>query len=175
MSDRVGRPPPRPRIRDGRPVALVPGVANRDARAVFDAHLARLETARRGHPGDPDATARLREALRHVLRTRLWRGKSLTSFEVLTEQLLDLPADEARALTGPVEPASDEAVAVWLRAEAALLEAGLDATVRLVVHDGGERLEFDAPVTGAPRAVAAIARRLAPLGRDLGPPRGRRR
>ncbi len=166
--DRLRPPPRRPRLRDDRAVALVPGVANRDARAVFDAYLARLEEARPGHPDDAEAGRALAEGLRTVLRTRLWRGRSLTGFGVMTEQLLDLPEAEARSLAGEVEPATEEATAVWFRAEAALLEAGLSASVRIVEDGGREHLELRAEVARAPHVLEAVAKRLGQLGRDMG-------
>lgn len=166
--DRLRPRPQRPRIRDERAVALVPGVANRDARAVFEAHLEGLQEARRGHPDDPAATEQLAEGLRDVVRARLWRGRSLTGFDVLVEQVLDLPAQEARALVGEIQPFTDEATAIWLRAEAALLEHGIAARVRIVRENGEERLVVEAPVARAPRTIEALARRLGQLARDLG-------
>ena len=165
--DRLRRPPRRPRLKDERAVALIPGVRNRDARTVFDAWLARLEEARGAHPKEPEATERLRAGLRELLRTRLWRGRSLTGFDVVAEQLLDLPADEARELAGDATPLTDEATAIWLRSEAALLEAGFDAHVRIVTRDGAERVEVDASVTDAPRVTDLLAKRLSQLRRDL--------
>ena len=168
-SDRVRPPARRPRIRDDRAVALVPGVANRDARAVFDARVEQLEEDRAAHPDDADATTRLAEGLREILQMRLWRGGSLTGFDAMTEQLLDLPVADARALAGEAPAITDEAVAVWIRAEAGILDSGARAHVRIVrTEKGHERLVIETAVADAPEATRALADHLAQLRGDLG-------
>ena len=166
-ADRVRPPPRRPRIQDERPIALVPGVANRDARAVFDARLVRLEQDRAGYPDDADARDRLAEGLREAAELRLWRGRSLTGFDALAEQLLSLPSSEAREISGPPRDLTDEAIAIWIRAEAALLSVRIEARVRIVVDGTTERLSIELGVNDAPEGSRALAQGLGPLRADL--------
>jgi len=86
-SDDKRLPPPRrrPRLQDPRPTALIPGVANRDARLVFDHHL---EQMREWLVSD-DASAQLDEALAVLWLARLWRGRSLTSFAAASVEFLE--------------------------------------------------------------------------------------
>jgi hypothetical protein len=167
-ADRVRRPPRRPRIQDERPIALVRGVANRDARVVFDARLARLEAERAGYSSDEaGARDRLAEGLREALELRVWRGRSLTSFDALAEQMLSLPANEARELAGEARELTEEAVAIWIRAEAALLKARIEGRVQIVVDGKHERLAVELDVTTAPDAMQEIAHHLGQLRADL--------
>lgn len=178
--DRLRRPPGRPRLADPRAHFLVPGVANRDARAVFDARLPQLRelaAAHREDPDDPEGARRLAEALRQAAALGLWRGRSLTGFDAFVEQLLDLAPAEARALVsatgaGDVHPFSEETVAVWMRAEAAVIEAGLEARVTAERdEDGAERLVLSAESVSFAAAAAAMGARLRPLSREVPPGR----
>ena len=167
-ADRVRRPPRRPRIKDERAVALVPGVANRDARAVCDARVARLERQRAAHAeGDTRAGERLAEGLREAIELRVWRGRSLTGFDALAEQLLSMPASEARELAGEARELTDEAIAMWIRAEAALVNAGIKGRVRIVAAESGERITVELGVSDAPEGLAEIAGHVRQLGADL--------
>jgi len=71
-SDEKRLPPPRrrPRLRDPRAAALIPGVANRDARLVFDQHLEQT----RALLADDALSAQADEALAVLWLARLWRG-----------------------------------------------------------------------------------------------------
>lgn len=171
---RLRRPGPRgPSLKDPRPVALVPGVSNRDARAVCDARLERLESVKTG--GDEGA---LEDALAEVVLLGLWRGRALTGFDALVENVLSFPIDEARRLAEagasrlglPAEPLRPELVAAWFRAEAGLLEERHEARVRAVRAASGEAM-IEVTVSGlrAAEAFHAIGRRMTPLVRDHQP------
>ena len=108
-------------------------------------------------------------------RGREWRGRSITDIDAIVEQLLELDAKEARAkaiagckaLGFPADPLDDETIAIWMRTEAALLEADVPAVVTVEAGDGGERrLRFDVPLERSLTAFAEIAKRHAPLVRD---------
>lgn len=168
--DRIYRPR-RPRLRDPRTVALVPGVANRDARRVYDAREAALRAALAG--GDDGEVDRL---LAEAVLLGAWRGKSLSGFDAFVEEVLGLAAAEARdravrggaALgVGELERLTDEGVAAWMRIEAALLEenvAGAQVAVRL--EGRKEVIHLALPVDPSPAALLAIGRRMVPLARD---------
>ncbi|HEY8431337.1 MAG TPA: hypothetical protein VIL20_23315 [Sandaracinaceae bacterium] len=166
--DALWRRPAKRRLNDPRPVVLVPGVANRDARAVYEARERRLRAALAA--GDHDAAA---VELAEAARLRLWRAHSLVGWEVLVEDVLGLAREEAEALRdrgaariGGADPAPDDVVAVWMRAEAGLLEASPDAAVRLRGAGGEERLVLEVPVASAAAALAGVGRRAAPLARE---------
>lgn len=172
-ADRLRRPR-RPRLRDDRPVRLVPGVKNADARMVFEARFAKLEAIRKEHPGDPTATERLGRLLAEAWALELWRGRSLTSFDALVSDLLDLDAGEARALAEraakeahiPIGEITEEAVAAWMRAEAALVEADLKGHVWVSRSGAHDRLHVELPANTAVEGLAAIGRRALPLARE---------
>lgn len=166
--DALWRRPAKRRLDDPRPVVLVPGVANRDARAVYEARERRIRAAL--ERGDRDAAA---VELAEAARLRLWRAHSLVGWDVLVENVLGLAPEEAAALreegaarTGGAEPAPDDVVAAWMRAEAGLLEASPEASARLLGRSGEERLVLEVPVAEAAPALAAAGRRAAPLARE---------
>jgi len=169
--DALWRRPAKRRLHDPRPVVLVPGVANRDARAVCDARVRRLRAAAEDG-GDEALALELGEAA----RMRVWRGHSIVGWDAFVENVLGLDRDRADALTekgaeltGSAEPASDDVVATWMRAEAGLIEAlGTDsaAAVRLRGAAGEETLGFDVPAGAAAAALAAMGRRAAPVARE---------
>jgi len=183
--DRLGGPARRPRLTDPRPQYLVPGVANRDARAVFDHRVRVLETLAGAHREDPDdrgRRSRLGVGLAEAAALGLWRGRSLTSFDALAEQLLEIPADAARGLAreaaghDDLHPFSEETVAIWMRAEAALLEQG-EGEARIRARrdpDGTERLSLDAESVAFAATVSTMAGRLRPLAREVRPTRPER-
>ncbi|MEM1414693.1 MAG: hypothetical protein AAGH15_07325 [Myxococcota bacterium] len=174
------RPPPRgPKLRDPRPVALVPGVSNRDARLVFDRRTDALRVILEVRAtGDEAAGHAAAEALCEATRLRLWRGRSLTAFGAYVEDVLGMPEDEARSLASSgaarlgvtLEPLSDEAAAVWLRAEAVLLDEDLEEGVRLAVsgEPGKERVRLELDAGRAPELLGLIGRKLGPLADDQG-------
>src|SRR5689334_17828646 len=101
----------RPRLRDPRATALIPGIANRDARGAFerrrDALLASIAKA------DTDA---VRRALYEAVRLAIWRGGAVTGFDAFAENVLGLGVEEARdhaeaaatAAGQPLDQLSDE-------------------------------------------------------------------
>jgi len=163
--DALWRRPAKPRIRDPRPVLLVPGVANRDARAVCEARERRLREAL-----EAEDEAAVALELAEAARLRVWRGRSIVGWDAFVEDVLEMGRGEADALAargaeavGSTEPASEEVVAAWMRAEAGALEAcGPDAVVRL----RGERLIVELPVDRAPAALSCMGRRATPLARQ---------
>lgn len=159
------RPRPRQRLRDPRASALIPGVANRDAREVCDRRIRQLQELLA--TGDDAAIDR---ALGEAVLLRIWRGRSLTSLAAMAENLLGLEEATARerASTGCIalglEALSDEAIALWIRAEIALAEAGLMAS--LSATNEPESLRLELPIETAARGLAAIGRKVGPLARD---------
>lgn len=155
------------KLNDPRAAALVPGVKNADARAVFDARTKRLRAQLDG--GDEAGLARgLAEA--HALA--LFRGHSIVSFEAFVEAVLGIPLDRAEALVATGREAtglgelSEAEIAIWLRAEAGLLEADPDASA--TIRDGV--LELRVALVCAADAIAAAGRREAPMARTpVGP------
>lgn len=166
--------PYKPRLRDPRAVALVPGVKNADARAVFEARLSNLtDLGWAAADGAEDAVAAHERALAEAVLLSVWRGRSLTSFDAFAEGLLEMKPEDARAAAErgaeamgvPCEAASEEFVAVWMRAECALRDAGLAGVVTLA--DGqSETLRFDLPVDNAPEALDQMGRRMFSLVTD---------
>ncbi|MCZ7683571.1 MAG: hypothetical protein M5U28_34270 [Sandaracinaceae bacterium] len=93
--DALWRRPAKRRLDDPRPVVLVPGVANRDARAVYEARERRIRAAL--ERGDREAAA---VELAEAARLRLWRAHSVVGWDVLVEHVLGLAPEEAAALRG---------------------------------------------------------------------------
>ena len=156
--DAIWRRRQRRRLQDPRPVVLVPGVANRDARAVYEARHARITAA---------ITAEDRAALAlemaEASQLRVWRGHSIVGWDAFVEAVLGLDPAEAEALReegGGGEPLEDELGALWMRADAGIVEAeGRSAAVRL----RGGRLCLELVVDTAAAALAHMGRRAAPL------------
>jgi hypothetical protein len=150
-------------IDDPRPIVLIPGVKNADARVVFDARIRRLHEAQT----EKDEKTLSRE-LAEAFLLGLWRANNVVSFDALAEVALGLTLAEAKrlALIGKEElhlpdRLSDAEIAVWMRAEAGLLEACEEARVRYA----NERLILSVPIEFAAHALAAAGRREAPLER----------
>jgi hypothetical protein len=156
------------RLDDPRPVALVPGVKNADARHVFDARVRRMHEAQAA--GD---TTALQKELAEAVLLGLWRAGNVVSLGALAEVALGL--DEAqvrqhaaagRAALDLPDRLSEAEIAVWMRAEAGLLEASEDGRVRF----NKDRLVLSVPIEDAARALAFAGRREAPLAEvPLGP------
>jgi len=169
-SDEKRLPPPRrrPRLHDPRAAALIPGVANRDARLVFDYQLERT----REWLADEESTAQADEALAVLWLARLWRGRSLTSFAATSVEFLELSAEEAKqraergaeAMGLRLDPLSEEATAIWVRALAALIDAELPARIRPSAD--GQSLVFELEVDSAPEALLEMGRRMNSLVED---------
>jgi hypothetical protein len=119
--EKLRRPPPGPgRIRDPRVSGLIPGVTNRDARAVYDARLVALEAAVKA--GDDAALAR---GLCEMVYLKLWRARALAGFDALAQAVIGVEPERARALAKQaggedLEPLNDAVVALWLRTETTL-------------------------------------------------------
>ena len=167
--------PRRPRLKDPRATALVPGVANRDARLVYDTRLEPLKMAAEAWRTDPDTgTDRLATLLAEAVLLGVWRGRSVTGFDAFAENVLGVAPDEARtlaergadALGVPCEPCTDEAIAIWMRAESALTDAGLKGRVTIVREGDEETLRVELPLGPAPQALVAVGQRMTPLARD---------
>jgi len=152
------------RIDDPRPVASarVPGVANRDARLVYDARVKRLRAAMEA--GDERA---LGEALADAVRLRLWRAGAIVGFDAFTEAVLGVGAARARALAAdgaaaigePCEPGDERVIALWIRLEAGVLEGSAEGRVSL----RGGRFVLEVPVGAAALALSGVGRRATPM------------
>lgn len=154
---------PRDRLDDPRTAALVPGVANRDARAVYDARVRRFRQALSSGARE-EAGRQLAEAR----RLGLWRARSLTGWAAFVENVLELDPKEADALLALGRPSVGEGplpervIATFLRTEAGLLEVDATAFARW----NGERLVLELGLASAAAALAAVGRRCAPLAQD---------
>ena len=166
--------PQTPRLRDPRDHALIPGVANRDARQVFESRIEAMSEAAKEYES-PSARRHLARLCAEAFFLGLWRGRSLTGFDVMAEAVLELAPEEARKLAEEgadvldleLDQASDEAIAVWVRMEAAMIEAGQTARLApFVNHDGEECLRIEITVENAPETLHAVGRRMTPLARD---------
>ncbi len=122
----------------------------------------------------------LEQGLAEAVRLGLWRGLAVASFEAFCEDLLGLPLAQARTLAErgatrlglPLVRASEETIAIWLRAEAAMLQLGCDqGWVRSMGDGTGERLHLSIPLEQAPRCLKEVGWKLAPLIPEEGPAR----
>lgn len=167
--------PTEPKLRDPRTTGLVPGVANRDARAVCDARVTDLERllARRAEGENVDEA--LGRELAEAVAMGVWRGRSVTSFDSFAVHVLRMTEEEATALAErgrlalgwPEGRATEALLAVWFRTEAALREAGFPGRAsRRVDEKGREHLVVDVELRHAPESLEEIGRRMGPLVRD---------
>jgi hypothetical protein len=162
--DALWRRPAKRRLNDPRAVMLVPGVANRDARAVYEARERRIRSAVRR--GDRSALA---IELAEASRLALWRAHSVVGWDVLVEEVLRIDRAEAEALraegaeiVGSSDVADEDTIAVWMRAEAGAIEGSPEACV----HLRGDRLIIEIPIAGAATGLAGAGRRSTPLARE---------
>lgn len=169
---------PRGKIGDSRVAGLIPGVANHEARRVYDARLERAAAAQKA--GDEGALGQL---LCEAVQLGLWRARSVTAFEALAQDVMGIDparaqelAEHAAAARGVVlDRMADVAVALWMRSEAALLDRCPEASVR--VDTAAERvlLHLDLPLAPPDRiteAVSAVGRAAGGLARVLEAERG---
>ncbi len=154
-----------PRLKDPRAAGvLVPGVANRDARRVYEA---RADALRRAEGAVRE------ELLAEAQLLQVWRGFAITSFDAFVEDALGFPLDEAKAeaergaarLEVDLAPLPDDRVALWMRVEVGLLDAG----GRVTCHD--DELRLYVPFGQALRGLDEVGRRIHPLVRDLSHPK----
>ncbi|MBX7192770.1 MAG: hypothetical protein K1X94_11965 [Sandaracinaceae bacterium] len=157
------------RVHDPRVVALIPGLKNADARRVYEAHVQRIRKAMA-----EETQERLSEELAVVYACAIFRGYSIVSFEAFAEAVLGMPADRAIAMAkagrvalGLPEALTEAEIAVWLRAEAGVLEVTQNG--RVEVRDGVMTLSV--PITRAAEALAAVGFREAPIARTAEGPR----
>jgi len=157
---------PKGRLSDTRVRGLVPGVANHEARRVYDERLRLMGEALAA--GDDE---RLGQGLLEARLLGLWRARSVMGFDALAQGVLGVDPTRARELSAAAaerlgvaaqEQLPDIAVALWLRSEAALLDHGQASAVTVRVREGKVELSLVAPL--AP--VAAIAEAVAAIGRS---------
>jgi hypothetical protein len=153
---------------------LVAGVANHEARRVYDERLSQMGAALAA--GDDD---RLGQGLLEAHLLGLWRARSVMGFDALAQGVLGVDTERARALAAAaaerlsvpvVEQLPDIAVALWLRSEAALLDHGQTSAVTVRLREGKLELSLVAPlapVAAIAEAVAAIGRSAAGLARAI--------
>jgi hypothetical protein len=164
---------PRGRIGDSRVAGLVPGVANHEARRVYDARLERAAAA--NTDGDESALAGL---LCEAVLLGLWRARAVTGFDALAQDVMGIAVARARELAEAaaaqrgvvLERLPDIAVALWMRGEAALLDRCPEASLRVNVANERIALHLDlplAPIERATEAVSAVGRAAGGLGRVL--------
>ena len=165
-----------PRLQDPRAISLIPGVANRDARMVFERRTAALRAATEAKD-EPTVNRLLAEAD----RLKIWRGGSVTAFDAYAENILGLSPENARGMAksgvpegeAPLDPLSEEGVAMWIRAEAALALENIDGRVTVRVEGRREELTVTVLVGHAGLALAAIGRKAREVETELRPPRSR--
>lgn len=162
------RLPRRFRLTDARVGAPIRGVSNADARLVYEKRVAHLRNllATRSDPNEPELAQQLIEAM----RLGLWRARRIASFEAFIENVLELSMADATRLIGQEasdtnvanERQSDEIVAVWMRCEAALIDAGMEGAATIEV-DPQDRIVFRLSPRHAPQVLVAVSKKLTPL------------
>lgn len=188
----------RPRLKDPRPAAVIPGVRNLDARDVHDVRTARmhalLDSLAAGGDEGKAARPELDRLLAEAFLLGHHRGRSFVSFDAFVDTDLKLTPDDAMihvdaglaAMGLEREPLTEETVAIVMRAEAALLpkegERRLEARLSIYRDEGGEeRVTIDVEAARAAPVLHAIGRQMTQLAEDQGvytgpgrPPRGPR-
>ncbi|MET0341738.1 MAG: hypothetical protein ABW252_12105 [Polyangiales bacterium] len=173
---------PRPRVdkgrvRDPREGYTVAGVANRDARAVYDVRASHMQALWAGGAADEAALVELGQLFHDALRLELWRARRLTDFAAFSEDVLGVPLDKAEALaeaagvrTGePITPLTERAIALWLRTEAGLYEGDERARARIRTGSEGPFIEIVVALSEASTALAGVGARHLPLARSPRP------
>jgi hypothetical protein len=169
------------RLSDSRIAGLIPGVANHEARRVYDARVQQLRAAAEA----PAREAELARGLYEAQRLALWRARQLTGFDAFAVDVVGLERDRAHALVEalvaehqlPDEPLPDTAVALWLRGESALLERCPEGSIEAWVEEGELELRIVLPLEPAARAgeaLGAIGRKASGLSRLLEEERDKR-
>lgn len=180
----------RPRLKDPRPAAVMPGVRNLDARDVHDQRAARmhslLDSLAAGGAEGKAARPELDRLLAEAFLLAHHRGRSFVSFDAFVDTDLKLTPDDAmihvdaglEAMGLEREPLTDETVAIVMRTEAALLpkegERRLEAKVRVYRDEAGEeRVTIDVEAARAAPVLHAIGRQMTQLAEDQGVYTGR--
>ena len=164
---------PRGRIGDSRVAGLIAGVANHEARRVYDARVERAAAA--SAAGDELALGAL---LCEAVLLGLWRARAVTGFEALAQDVMGVEPARAQSLAEAsaaqrgltLERLPEIAVALWMRSEAALLDRCPEAAVQVSVANERVALHLDlplAPVERATEAVSAVGRAAGGLARVL--------
>jgi hypothetical protein len=164
---------PRGRIGDTRVAGLIAGVANHEARRVYDARVERvrkdLESGSEGQLG---------RQLFEAVRLGIWRARSVVDFEAFAMHVLGIEPARATELAKSgaaeagleLERLPDLAVAMWIRSEAALLERCPLGTIDVRVADDKILISLLLPLAPSLRvaeSVAAIGRSATGLARVL--------
>ena len=163
------------RIRDPREGYTIAGVANRDARAVYDVRASAMQALWDGGAADEDALRTLGQLFHDALRLELWHARRLTSFAAFAEEVVGVPAERAEALaeaasvrTGePVSPLTEVGIALWMRTEAGLYEGDEGARCRIRTGERGLVLELTVDLADASTALAGVGARHLPLARSV--------
>lgn len=163
-------------VRDPREGYTIAGVANRDARAVYDVRTEEMRSLWQGGEADEAALHRLGQMFHDALRLELWRARRLTGFAAFAEEVIGVPAGRAEALaeaaalrTGEsVTPLTERSVALWLRTEAGLFEGDESARARIRTTERGSVLELSVSLADASTALAGAGARHLPLARSPG-------
>jgi hypothetical protein len=155
---------PRPRrapapLHDEREGAVIPGVRNMEARAVYDARV----QAMRALVGEAEREAELHASLEDARRLRLWRARNVTDYRAFMESVVGVAPEAAERLAG-LEPQhaaagqnQDHVIALALRLEAALLAHARNASVRVAEAENGElRIGVELSASDLAHAVNAL-------------------
>ena len=161
-------------IRDPREGYTVAGVANRDARAVYDVRSVAMRALWDEGAADERALAALGQLFHDALRLELWHARRLTSFAAFAEEVVGVPAERAEALADeaalrmgePVTPLTEVAIALWLRTEAGLYEGDEGGRARVRSGERGLVLEIRVDLDEASTALAGVGARHLPLARS---------
>lgn len=139
---------------------LIPGVANRDSRAIYERRLSALQAAPEAERG---------RLLAEAYVTRIWRGYAITTFEAFVENVLGWELEAARVaaeegakeMNVPLQSLPDEDVALWLRVEIGLVDA---PSARVTVD--GSTLKLSVSLEEGMDALTRVGKVLLPLERD---------
>ena len=169
-------------LRDPREGYVIAGVANRDARSVFDVRIAAMQDLWQGGEAPPAAREELGGHLCDALRLRLWRARRITDFAVMAEEIVGIPVALARELAEAsserigvsLSALSERDVALWLRTEAGLFEGDVKARVRIEGIGPDAAVTIRVALEHASPALAGAGFRHAPLAREREAVRGPR-
>lgn len=171
---RVRRPTvDRGKVDDPREGYAIAGVANRDARSVYDARATELVSLWDGGEADENARHLVEERLLDVRRLTLWRARRVTGFAAFAEQVLGIQLKDAEAMSEaaaqrlgePLTPLTEREVALWLRTEAGLYEGDPSARAFLRTVGGQTLLTLSIQSTLASMGLTGAGARHAPLAR----------